>query len=250
MKPDQLLPFSQLRALSTTIYNFKKIQPDQLKTKTKKVSSQNWIARQLSDPYVEKAKIMNYRCRSAFKLIEIDDKFKILSPGFTVIDCGASPGSWTQVAVKCVNADLLRNEPQGKVLAIDRQLIYPIEGAVIFGNCDFTNQKSQMKLLRALKGQYADSVISDMAPNATGIRDLDNENMVQLCYSVLKFALQVSKEGASVLVKLWQCGATKTLQDDIKRFYDNVRIVKPNSSRSDSAEIFILGRGFKGLKGS
>lgn len=87
-----------------------------------------------------------------------------------------------------------------------------------------------------------------MAPNATGVRDLDTENIIKLCYAALKFALTMSNKGASVLVKLWQCGQTKTLETDMGRFYENVRIVKPLSSRADSAEIFMLGRGFKGLK--
>lgn len=239
------------RAFSTSFSNLKKINPEQLTKKIKNASSQNWLSRQLSDPYIEKAKMMNYRCRSAFKLIEIDNKYKILHPGYIVIDCGASPGSWMQVAVQRVNAGLLnKNEAQGKVLAIDRQLIYPIEGAVTIGNMDFTLPQSQEKLLDVLEGQKVDSVISDMAPNATGIRDLDNENITELCYSAVRFALKVSKEGASVLVKLWQCGGSKKLEDNMKKFYENVRIVKPKSSRSDSTEIFILGKGFKGLKES
>ncbi|XP_050298778.1 rRNA methyltransferase 2, mitochondrial [Anthonomus grandis grandis] len=233
------------RRFSLSSTSSKKVQPNS----KVKGSSYEWLSRQLSDPFVERAKRHNYRCRSAFKLIEIDDKFKIMKPGDTVIDCGASPGSWTQVAVQRVNSDgFKKTEPQGIVVAIDRQLIYPIEGATIFGNSDFTDPNCQERLLNFLNGRTVDSVISDMAPNATGVKVLDTENIIKLCYSALKFALKISNEGGSVLVKLWQCGQTKQLQTDMERFYENVRVVKPSASRADSAEIFLLARGFKGLK--
>ncbi|XP_018563605.1 rRNA methyltransferase 2, mitochondrial [Anoplophora glabripennis] len=238
-----------IRQFSSCLQIMRRIAPDELKSKTKSTSSQHWLSRQLSDPYVEKAKLMNYRCRSAFKLIEIDDKFKILHPGHTVVDCGASPGSWTQVAVKRVNSDGMKTDLcKGTVLAIDRQQIYPIEGATIFGNMDFTALESQKKIVGFLNGKKADVIVSDMASNATGVRSLDNENIIKLCYIVLRFAVQTSKKDASLLMKLWQCGETKQLENDIARFYNNVKIVKPNSSRSDSTEIFLLGRNFKGLK--
>nr|CAH7714306.1 unnamed protein product [Callosobruchus chinensis] len=238
-----------LRFFSTSVLKLKKITPENLKTKPKNASSQQWLARQLSDPYVEKAKSMQLRCRSAFKLIEIDDRFKIFNPGDIVVDCGASPGSWTQVAVKRVNADgKLAEAPKGKVVAIDKQHIYPIDGAQIFGNMDFTAPASQQSLLEYLNGEQVNAVISDMAPAASGVRDLDNENMLKLCYSAIKFALHISRKEGVLLMKMWQCGFTKKLETDISRFYDNVRIVKPKASRSDSTEIFLLGRGFKGLK--
>lgn len=113
---------------------------------------------------------------------------------------------------------------------------------------DFTTPEAQDRVTVALDGKRVDVVISDMAPSASGVRDLDNENIIQLCYAVLRFAVQISKVNASVLVKLWQCGEAKRLEEDISRFYKNVKFVKPNSSRSDSTEIFLLGREFKGLK--
>ncbi|KAF7271728.1 hypothetical protein GWI33_015437 [Rhynchophorus ferrugineus] len=239
---------SQVRCFNST-NTYLKISTNNLKTKNKGVSSNHWLSRQLSDPYVEKAKLMNYRCRSAFKLLEIDEKHHILKPGFIVIDCGASPGSWTQIAVKKVNADGSdNNSVKGKVISIDRQLLYPIEGAIILGNTDFTEASSQDKVAKELGGAKVDCVLSDMAPNATGIPDLDHENIIKLCYSVLKFALKHSNVGGSVLVKLWQCGDTKQLISDMEKFYRSVKSIKPKSSRSDSAEIFLLGREFKGLK--
>lgn len=113
---------------------------------------------------------------------------------------------------------------------------------------DFTDQKSQQTVKNYLKEDKADVVVSDMAPPATGIRQLDNDNMLKLCYSVLEFALLVSRIGATFLVKMWQSGETKKLEIDIAKFYDNVKIVKPKASRADSAEIFLLGRDFKGIK--
>ncbi|CAH1171207.1 unnamed protein product [Phaedon cochleariae] len=237
------------RKLSTYPKLFRVITPEGLKSKTKNASSQHWLSRQLSDPYVEKARMLNYRCRSAFKLIEIDDKYKILQPGHVVLDVGASPGSWTQVIVQRNNSNgSSKDLPTGISVAIDKQQIYPIDGATILGNMDFTDPISQKLLLDHLGGRKADAIVSDMAPSATGMRQLDTENIIKLCYSVLRFALQVSKPDGSLLVKLWQCHELKKLELDMALFYGNVKIVKPQSSRSDSAEIFLLGRRFKGAK--
>ncbi|CAG9774007.1 unnamed protein product [Ceutorhynchus assimilis] len=137
-----LLNYTQLRRISTTTLLSKKQQPS---TKTKNSSSHDWLSRQLSDPFVERARKLNYRCRSAFKLLEIDDRFKILQPGYAVVDCGASPGSWTQVAVRRVNADFAdKHLPKGAVIAIDRQLIYPIEKS---------NHELQIMLYKSLEVQ-------------------------------------------------------------------------------------------------
>lgn len=118
----------QQRKIATGLKNRAKVTPENLKSKPKSASSQNWLSRQLSDPYVEKAKMMNLRCRSAFKLIEIDERFKIFQPGHVVIDCGAAPGSWTQVVVSRINSDGKHHDlPKGISIAIDKQQIYPIE---------------------------------------------------------------------------------------------------------------------------
>ncbi|GLV34573.1 Mitochondrial rRNA methyltransferase 2 [Carabus blaptoides fortunei] len=217
--------------------------------KGKSVSSQHWLTRHLKDPYVEKAKMMNYRCRSAFKLLEIDDKFSILKPGFVVIDCGAAPGSWTQVAINRVNADSNRiNKPKGTVIAIDKLQIYPIEHASILGNSDFTAAETQQRLKMLLDNSLIDVVLSDMAPQASGIKVMDQENIINLCYSAFRFAVQMSTVNSTLLVKLWQGTGAPELERDLLKFYKTVRIVKPSSSRSDSAEIFLLARQFKGLK--
>lgn len=190
-----------------------------------------------------------FRCRSAFKLIEIDDRFNILTPGQTVVDCGASPGSWTQVAVHRVNSDNHDSEkPVGTVIGIDKLQIYPISHAHLFTNMDFTLQENQQKVKNFLNDKLVDTVISDMAPKASGIKSIDQENIITLCYAALKFAITMSKLDSTLLVKSWQGTGVKKLEEDLSLFYENVKVVKPVSSRSDSAEIFLLARGYKGIK--
>ncbi|XP_011185647.1 rRNA methyltransferase 2, mitochondrial [Zeugodacus cucurbitae] len=221
--------------------------PRNLKGKSK--SSQEWLTRQLADPYVEKAKMMNLRCRSAFKLIEIDDRFKILKPGDTVLDCGAAPGSWTQVAVNRTNANGTKEgNKRGAVFSIDLLHFHAVPGATTFGGMDFTTTSAQQRLREALAGRQVNCVLSDMAPNATGVRMLDQENIMSLCYSVLRFALAMSAVNANLVVKLWANGDVAKLEKDLARFYEYVKRVKPESSRSDSAEIFLVARQYKGLE--
>jgi 23S rRNA (uridine2552-2'-O)-methyltransferase len=118
----------------------------------------------------------------------------------------------------------------------------------MLGNSDFTMNDTQVQLKNALGDRLIDVVLSDMAPNTSGIRDMDNERIIHLCYTVLRFAIQMSNVNATILLKLWQCGDLKTLENSILEFYQNVKVIKPNASRSDSAEIFLLGRNFKGLE--
>uniref|UniRef100_A0A182JGN7 rRNA methyltransferase 2, mitochondrial n=1 Tax=Anopheles atroparvus TaxID=41427 RepID=A0A182JGN7_ANOAO len=216
--------------------SFAKVVPSNLKGRSK--SSQEWLTRQLRDPYVERAKMMNYRCRSAFKLLEVDQKYGLIKPGFTVIDCGAAPGSWTQIAVKQSNAD-------GSVPAKPRGM-----HAVLFGNSDFLRKETQDKIRASLGERQIDCVLSDMAPNATGVRALDQENITTLCYSVLRFAILMSTPNASLLMKVWDNGDVPKLEKSILEYYKTVKRVKPRASRDDSAENFILARGFLGIEGS
>lgn len=193
--------------------------------------------------------LSNLRCRSAFKLLEIDQKSRILHPGQVIIDCGAAPGSWTQVAVNKSNSNgKLENKPKGLVIGIDLLPIYPIDGAETISNMNFTTEKGQNKIRELLKERSVDCVLSDMAPNATGVRSLDQENITTLCYSVLRFALQMSSQGAHLLMKIWDNGEVPTLERDILKYYKTVKTVKPHASRMDSAEMFILAKYFKGLE--
>jgi len=216
--------------------------------KGKSVTAQKWIKRQLDDPYVKLAKHNSYRCRSAFKLIQIDDKFNLMKPGQIVIDCGSSPGSWCQVAVERTNADGKDSSvARGTVFGVDISDIPPIPGATLFPHSDFTKPDVQNQVLEKLSGQKAQLVISDMAPSATGLKDMDDENSIGLCFAALYFAVKVSDKNAAFLCKLWQSGQQKRFQDVMSRLYTSTRIVKPDASHGDSAEIFLLGRGFKGL---
>jgi 23S rRNA (uridine2552-2'-O)-methyltransferase len=206
--------------------------------------------RQLCDPYVEKAKQENYRCRSAFKLLEVNERFKIFSPGQTVIDCGAAPGSWTQVATNMTNAHGKKKGPVGKVYGIDRLSFYPVEGATTLGNMDFTSVKTQETLCKLLEGNKVDVVLSDMAPNASGVRHIDHYNIMLLAYCALKFALQMNKVDGMFLVKVWDGAKSQQFQQNLLKFYNSVKVVKPDATRDESTEQFFLARGFKGLKTS
>ncbi|XP_024871541.1 rRNA methyltransferase 2, mitochondrial [Temnothorax curvispinosus] len=218
--------------------------------KGKKHSSQQWLVRQLRDPYVEMAKQESYRCRSAFKLLEINERFKILSPGLTVIDCGAAPGSWTQVATNLTNAHAKREDPVGRVYAVDRLPFYPVEGATILGNMDFTSAKTQEALSEMLRGDKADVVLSDMAPNASGVREMDHDNIMLLAYAVLRFAVRFSKAQGTLVVKVWDGGKAQEFEENLSKFYGSVKVIRPDATRDESSEKFFLARGFKGLKTS
>ena len=216
--------------------------------KGKKHSSQLWLTRQIEDPYVELAKRENYRCRSAYKLLEINERFKILEPGKIVIDCGAAPGSWTQVAVKLTNANAKQKSAIGTVLGIDKQPIYPIEGATLLSGMDFMAATSQNKILNILNGRKVNVFLSDMAPNASGIRDLDHENIMKLVYSALKFALQIIHINGIFVCKLWDGKKSLQLEKDLTRFFKYVKNIRPKATRDESTEKFLIAREFKGIK--
>lgn len=189
---------------------------------------------------------MNYRCRSCFKLLEIDEKYKFLKPGQVVVDIGAAPGSWSQIAVKAVNSNGDdKDKPKGIVIGIDKLHIYPCDGAIFLGNTDFTTSIAQEKIKTILNGRKVNCVLSDMAPNASGIKSMDQENLMELAFAVVTFAKEVSATNAMVLVKIWENGELHKLEKFIEESYETCKIVKPNASRSDSAEKFILGKGFK-----
>lgn len=235
-----------MRKLHTCITLFRQT-PENLKGK--KHSSQLWITRQIQDPYVEMAKRENYRCRSAYKLLEINERFKILQPGHVVIDCGAAPGSWTQVAINATNAKAKEDGVAvGTVFGIDKQPMFPIEGATLLSGMDFTVESSQNKMLELLKSRKANIVMSDMAPNASGVRALDHENIIRLVYSALKFALQITELNGTFLCKIWDGGKSQQLEKDLNKFYKHVRHIKPQATRDESTEKYFLAIGFKGLK--
>lgn len=220
-----------------------------VKTLRRLKSSQQWLSRQRVDPYVEKAKMNNYRCRSAFKLIEMNEKTNLLKPGLTVVDLGACPGSWTQVAVQKTNSDGADpSKPVGKVVSIDKLQIFPIQGATIMSNLDFTTTEAHDKVVGVIGPGNVDVVLSDMAPSATGIKELDKDRIIGLCYNAIRFAALVSKIDGSLLFKVWDGKEVSILEMDLERFYKNIKIMKPLASRSESSEKFILARGFRGIQ--
>lgn len=220
--------------------------PGGLLKQSKGQSSKQWIERQEKDRFVKSAKIQNYRARSAFKLLEIDDKYKILKPGFAVIDVGAAPGSWTQVAVDRVNAiptDV--SKPEGMVIAVDILRIPPIIGANILDHSDFSHNDVRERIITLLGGRKVDAVLSDMAPNASGVRLLDHEKITSLFESAWKFSGEVLTENGNFLGKLWDGQHVRRLIGELQPFFRFLKVIKPRASRQESAELYIFGRGFK-----
>jgi 23S rRNA (uridine2552-2'-O)-methyltransferase len=213
-----------------------------LKTgKERTVSQKIWLERQLNDPYVREAKKLGYRSRAAFKLIEIDDKYRFLKPGGRVIDLGAAPGGWSQVAAKRVKAE----EGRGQIIAIDVHGMEPVAGVSIFKK-DFYDADAPQLLIDALGGEKADVVLSDMAAHATGHRQTDHILIMALAEAAYDFARRVLKPGGTYLAKVLRGGTEGEMLKLLKRDFAGVRHVKPKASRDDSAELFVLALGFRG----
>ena len=206
----------------------------------RKLSSKLWLERQLNDPYVTRAKREGLRSRAAYKLIEIDDKYHLLKPGMTVVDLGAAPGGWTQVAAKRVGVA----SGKGRVIAIDLLEMPDIAG-VTFVQLDFLAEEAPDRLT-AVMGGRADVVMSDMAANATGHRKTDHLKIMALADTAAMFAREVLRPGGTFLCKVLQGGTEGTLLADLKRDFATVKHVKPAASRPDSAELYVLATGFRG----
>jgi 23S rRNA (uridine2552-2'-O)-methyltransferase len=205
----------------------------------RKLSSKLWLERQLNDPYVARAKREGFRSRAAYKLTEIDDKYHLLKSGMTVVDLGAAPGGWSQVAAKRVGG-------KGRVVAIDLLEMPEIAG-VTFAQLDFLAADAPKRLMAMMEGR-ADIVMSDMAANTTGHRKTDQLRMVGLVETAAAFAAEVLKPGGTFLAKTFQSGADAELMAQLKRDYASVRHVKPAASRQDSSERYVLATGFRGGK--
>lgn len=203
-------------------------------------SSRAWLERQLNDPYVARAKRDGYRSRAAYKLLEIDDRHRLFRPGGRVVDLGAAPGGWSQVAALRVG----RAGGKGRVVGIDLLDMDPLPG-VEFEVSDFMDERAPERL-RALLGGEADVVMSDMAANATGHRKTDHLKIMGLAEAAAEFARAVLAPGGGFVAKVLQGGTENTLLADLKRDFGQVRHVKPAASRSDSAELYVLATGFRG----
>ena len=209
--------------------------------KTRSLSSRRWLERQLNDPYVARAKREGYRSRAAYKLAEIDDKARFLKKGARVIDLGAAPGGWSQLAAKRVGAP-----DEGRVVAIDVLPMAPVAG-VDFMQVDFLDPAAPDRL-KAMLGGLADVVLSDMAPNATGHAKTDHLKIMALVEAAAEFAAEVLAPGGAFLAKVLQGGTEALLLAALKRDYAQVKHVKPPASRADSAELYVLATGFRSRK--
>ncbi len=211
----------------------------------RKLSSTLWLQRQLNDPYVRRAKAEGYRGRAAFKIIELDDRFRFLVPGARVVDLGCAPGGWCQVAVERVNALGARaGKPVGRIIGVDLQAVEPIAGAEIH-QLDFLEDGADEKVKEWLGGK-ADVVMSDMAAASSGHKQTDHLRIVALCEAAAEFAFDVLEPGGTFVAKVLSGGAEGGLQTILKQRFDTVANVKPPASLADSSEKFVVARGFRG----
>lgn len=205
-----------------------------------KASSRRWIERHINDPYVQRAKLEGYRARAAFKLLEIDEKHGILKGARRIIDLGAAPGSWSQIAAKVTNS----TEEDLRVVGIDFLEVAPIPGVALL-QMDFLEDEAPGKIMEALGGA-PDLVLSDMAAPTTGHQKTDHLRTMHLCEVAAHFAVEVLAEGGHFLAKTFQGGTERDLLNLLKQNFKQVIHVKPGSSRAESVEMFLLAKGFKG----
>jgi 23S rRNA (uridine2552-2'-O)-methyltransferase len=205
----------------------------------RKPSSTEWLSRQLNDPYVAAARRLGYRSRAAFKLIELDQRFRLLLPGRRVVDLGCAPGGWTQVAVERVGV-------RGKVVGIDLVETAPIPGAAILRG-DIFDPPIAVAIIAELGG-LADIVLSDMAPSTTGHAATDHLRIVALAEAAFKVASAMLKPGGTFVAKVFQGGAEGALLGELKRAFAKLRHAKPPASRAESAETYVIAKGFRGRR--
>lgn len=205
----------------------------------RKKSSTEWLRRQLNDPYVAEARRQGYRSRAAWKLIQLDDKFRLLRKGQCVVDLGAAPGGWAQVA-----ADRVHAASGGRVIAVDIADMDPIDG-VEFLRQDFLSDAGRSALAEALD-RPVDLVLSDMSPSTTGHRGTDHLRSMMLCEAAHGFAAEVLRPGGALVAKAFEGGAQGDLMARLKKDFEKVRHVKPEASRAESPEMYIVATGFRG----
>ena len=202
----------------------------------RRISSTNWLQRQLNDPYVQEAKRLGYRSRAAFKLIELDDKFHFLGHGKRVVDLGAAPGGWSQIAVKRCGAN-------SRIIGLDINEMEGVTGAEII-QMDFLTAEAPERLKEMLDGP-ADIVLSDMAAPSCGHPKTDHIRIMDLCETALEFAIEVLAPGGTFVAKALQGGADKELLQALRKSFKIVKHAKPPSSRQDSAELYVVGLDFR-----
>jgi 23S rRNA (uridine2552-2'-O)-methyltransferase len=205
--------------------------------KNRSLSSSEWLRRQLNDEYVILSKKEGYRSRAAYKLIEINNKFSFLKLGQKIVDLGAAPGGWSQVASNIIGKN-------GKVIAIDLLDIPSIDN-VDFIQGDFCSSDSVEKLLSMLNGK-ANIILSDMAPNTTGHKTTDHLRIMDLCERVFEFAKTCLEIDGTLVIKIFQGGATSSVLSEIKKSFKDVKHFKPEASRKESSEVYLVARGYRG----
>jgi 23S rRNA (uridine2552-2'-O)-methyltransferase len=208
----------------------------------RKLSSTLWLHRQLNDPYVQRAKREGYRSRAAYKLLELDEKYHMLKSGMRVLDLGAAPGGWSQVVAEKIFA----KNKNGTLVALDILEMDPIPNVNVLCQ-DFTAEDAPEKLKAALAGD-ADLVLSDMAAPTTGHNATDHLRIMHLADLAYDFARQVLAPNGAFICKLFQGGGERTLLDQLKKDFAKVRHAKPPASRSDSAEMYVVAEGFRGVR--
>jgi 23S rRNA (uridine2552-2'-O)-methyltransferase len=207
--------------------------------KSRDLASTLWLERQLNDPYVQEAKKLGYRSRAAFKLAQLDDKCRLLKPGMRVVDLGAAPGGWTQIAVERTKA-ITSN---AKIVALDILPMDPVPPAIVL-HLDFTKDSAPDALKQALDGE-ADLVLSDMAAPTTGHRETDHIRIIALADMAYEFAAEVLAPGGAFVAKVFQGGSEKDLLARLKQDFTTIRHVKPPASRAGSAEVYVVAQGFR-----
>ncbi|MBB3174273.1 23S rRNA (uridine2552-2'-O)-methyltransferase [Endobacter medicaginis] len=209
-----------------------------LRTARKRTTAQQrWLSRQLNDPYVAAAQREGWRSRAAFKLIELDERFHLIKPGMRIVDLGAAPGGWSQVAVK---------RGAGEVVGVDLLPVDPVSGATIIQG-DF-NDPDLPDRLRELLGGPADLVLSDMAPNTTGHAATDHLRIIALAELALHFATEILAEGGGFVAKVFQGGSERDMLVPMKQAFASVRHAKPPASRKESSELYVVATGFRGRR--
>ena len=201
-------------------------------------SSKQWLRRHVEDPYVKRSKREGYRSRAAYKLTEIDERDKLLKPGMVVVDLGAAPGGWSQVLAK-------RLGEQGRIVAIDLLEMPAVPGVMLL-HADFATAEGLAAVEAALEGRKADLVLSDMSPNLTGIAFTDQARSMELAEIARDFALSHLKRDGSFLVKVFQGEGYQEFHRTLKDAFEKVMVRKPNASRDESAEMYLLARSLKG----
>ena len=205
-------------------------------------SSKRWLQRQRNDHYVHRAKQEGYVSRAAYKLLEINKKYKILRPGQLVVDLGAAPGGWTQVAQKAIGG-------KGKVIAVDLLEMSTLPAGTSFVQGDFTTEEVVAEILALAEGKSVNLVLSDMAPNLSGHSSIDQPKMMYLLETALEFCTEVLDNGGCFLLKAFQGAGIDEYYKSLRQHFKSIKTIKPDSSRAASREIYVLAIGFMGYTG-